>query len=989
MSSLDSLKKTIISPREKLMMELSQKKGQLLALFQGANNAFTTPLFTQINSVKSICDNIASTASGKFLEVADTIKAVSEDPLECLPDMKHEVTSIVDARLPKKVYTLTSLQMKTAIADVKRMVEEAKADAVGVINKSQIEDIKKRVLSKYPEELLALVPLSMTSDLSRSVSEVMGYVRGLGDMSEIKDKIAVVKNLYEGFTPDRLKDKALSALYSALDKAISVLGALLLNYRSNLSYEKKEALKSLENSEKELPSHLEERVSGSALLKWVLDNANKEEVKEESIAGNVNQITRIEGICLCETPDEATSSKGNPFNDPKRYDGVLVEILQEVDECKWGGANGILVDVVGGAKYLSPIENPIDDVAEKNELVAKIGIQEWRLRCYKGGDTATHTITDTLQNEIEGIRDTFSEVQDAKQAILAFAIPMVYPNIALGVRTLVMNKIKLAILKKRGNTPTAIIEQAIKAKEHKKKGYDRKHFDRIKKLNIEKRIEASEGNENVINQAKDDAMRIMNEHYNLVVSEYHRLRKMRVKSEDFRIMADMNKYVYIPMLERVNKEEGGQRIYNSDSKTFNRLRSILENIIATRSSKRTSGKDIIDKFNNEDAFKKIFVKGLSESDRQKWLEEVTKRRTGKDKVSRSEYKDWKHNEERMNEADYDPYTLFETLYDESVDDDGRELNDKELLSAFEKLVTKMGLKMSSNFIYSLENDLFPLFKVYREKYLEAFKRLIQNEADKLNKFFDDCIAIVHNSDKRIEDAMNRLSRYSLVKEMPAPLELYIDGKIYAVYQIGKESIDIPKITSPFVPSDALPLPTKSNPTFLDRAYWVRHFALDTLFNVTPDRWVTWIILPAFTLKLPVIYIAIVPVKIGPLLLVFGIGIAGLGTNLCLLVINTSNKDLSYLAPLTIALNKAYDAIKSKVEDVSNKATSGLSGLVNKADEEVYKSKRKVAELTDELRGLDGKLSSAMSDIKDTIGKLNVSYMASDGLSKCERFLGNE
>ena len=104
MSSLDSIKKTIISPREKLMMELSQKKGQLLALFQGANNAFTTPLFTQINSVKSICDNIASTASGKFLEVADTIKAVSEDPLECLPDMKHEVTSIVDARLPKNVF---------------------------------------------------------------------------------------------------------------------------------------------------------------------------------------------------------------------------------------------------------------------------------------------------------------------------------------------------------------------------------------------------------------------------------------------------------------------------------------------------------------------------------------------------------------------------------------------------------------------------------------------------------------------------------------------------------------------------------------------------------------------------------------------------------------------------------------------------------------------------------------------------------------------
>ena len=124
----------------------------------------------------------------------------------------------------------------------------------------------------------------------------------------------------------------MSALYSALDKAISLLGALLLNYRSNLSYERKEALKSLENSEKELPSHLEEKVSGSILLKWVLDNSNKEEVKEESVAGNANQITRIEGICLCETPEEI-SSKENPFNDPKRYDGVIVEVLQEVDEC--------------------------------------------------------------------------------------------------------------------------------------------------------------------------------------------------------------------------------------------------------------------------------------------------------------------------------------------------------------------------------------------------------------------------------------------------------------------------------------------------------------------------------------------------------------------------------------------------------------------------------------------------------------------------------
>nr|DAT54332.1 MAG TPA: hypothetical protein [Caudoviricetes sp.] len=992
MSSIDSLLKTIISPREKLMMELSKKKGQLLALTEGRDNPFSTPLYAEMKLVEEACDGLSSKVDGKLFEVMEGLGNASDDPLDCLPDMEHKVTSIASARSLRKVEKFTKRQIQTASSDIKRRILSARQDAIGIPSKEQFEAIKSEVTKKYPEALLAVSALSQVKDISKKAKDALGSVRGLGSTDNLIEQIQTASATYLNLTPERLKDDAITKALTLLEGKIKTIGELVSNYRRNVSQEKEHALKTISNHEEGNKGFLKERISGSYLLDGLTKNQEEQDAsKEESKAGNTNQITRIEGVCLCDDPDKERGGSASDISknlEPSRYEGILVEVLKEVDDFKWldhKTNDGTILQTQGVLSYTSPIENPTEDKDEEDRIASLYPIPKDRFRCYKGSNQSHFTVPKTLQDEIEKTMEIFSEVQDAKQAIIAFAIPMVYPNIALGVRLLVGSRIRLGFLRKLKLTPASFLNKALEDKEHKKKGYDKTYFDRVKKMEIDKRIKASDGDEQVIAQVKDDTLQVVNDHYNRVVREYMKLRSSRKKIEDSNILRDMNKHLYIPMLERVNRKEEDQLVYPDSSKVFKTLRQILQDIIANRAKGGTLEREVIDAFNNEELFRLLFVGGMTDEARDKWIIETTRRRKGKAYLENKELQVWRSNESIKRDKKYNPYTLFELISDECVNDEGKERTDKQLLKEIESIVSNMGLRLTDNFSYALEHDFLPLFKAYRKRYIEAITRLLAQEANTLNSFFDECIATVAKGDERISKSLSSLASYSNLRGMPAPIELTLGGKVYQVYQIGKAEILDTNISSPLQPSNPKTEKGKGV-TFLDRAYWVRHFALDTLCNVTPDRWVTWIILPAFTLKLPVIYLAIIPIKIGHLLLVFGIGIAGLGTNLCLLVINTSNKDLSYLTPLTLALNKVYEEIKRKAEEASDTATSSVSQIEKKASREAYEAKKSISEMTDKVKGLDREIAGSLASLKETIAKVNTANLHADSLSKCDRLL---
>lgn len=98
-------------------------------------------------------------------------------------------------------------------------------------------------------------------------------------------------------------------------------------------------------------------------------------------------------------------------------------------------------------------------------------------------------------------------------------------------------------------------------------------------------------------------------------------------------------------------------------------------------------------------------------------------------------------------------------------------------------------------------------------------------------------------------------------------------------------------------------------SYLKYKYWLRHFALDTIFGI--PNFVTWFSKPL--IKLPVVYVPIVVFPIKDTILVVGIGIAGLGTYPCCLVLNMSDRDTSYIVPLVFALEKVYSLGKTKID----------------------------------------------------------------------------
>lgn len=148
----------------------------------------------------------------------------------------------------------------------------------------------------------------------------------------------------------------------------------------------------------------------------------------------------------------------------------------------------------------------------------------------------------------------------------------------------------------------------------------------------------------------------------------------------------------------------------------------------------------------------------------------------------------------------------------------------------------------------------------------------------------------------------------------------------------------------------------------DYRYWLRHLLLDTVCGI--PRFVTWFS-PAPVIKLPVIYIPIVVVKIKKLILVLGIGIAGLGTMPLLIIVNSSQTDLSYLFPLTEALEKTY-----------HYGILGINLAIDYLKSELTKKSRDYAsEIASDKTKLAA-MNSRQSEIMDELAKL---YLEKDQL----------
>lgn len=100
-------------------------------------------------------------------------------------------------------------------------------------------------------------------------------------------------------------------------------------------------------------------------------------------------------------------------------------------------------------------------------------------------------------------------------------------------------------------------------------------------------------------------------------------------------------------------------------------------------------------------------------------------------------------------------------------------------------------------------------------------------------------------------------------------------------------------------------------TIYDYMYWLKYLGMATLLSL--PRLVKWFYTPPLTL--PVIYLPIVVFKVPVLKVacVIGIGIAGMGTAPLIILVNKDNVDKSWLIPVTMAVDIAYQIGKMGVD----------------------------------------------------------------------------
>lgn len=280
-----------------------------------------------------------------------------------------------------------------------------------------------------------------------------------------------------------------------------------------------------------------------------------------------------------------------------------------------------------------------------------------------------------------------------------------------------------------------------------------------------------------------------------------------------------------------------------------------------------------------------------------------------------------------------------------------------IVQDFEKLRLQLG---DSIYEYSDSVQYQVMDKLYQAQsilgpYIQMLKQITANEADELRKIYESALSFYLTNKESVDSCEDifKLGEVnwpisSVIYRNNNPCDYYLfsndseicPGSMDDLYEAENILENLPETTgNELYDMQSSPVTKYGINTIL---YWLKYCGIATLVNtMIPLYWATGLNIGA-PIMLPIIYLPIIPICIGPLVIVIGIGLCGICPLPMILFVNTGTDKASILIPI----NLAVEEIKKLVQKIPAMQKPAIQGIVNPL-----------------INSLDNEINSAIQDIE--------------------------
>lgn len=232
-------------------------------------------------------------------------------------------------------------------------------------------------------------------------------------------------------------------------------------------------------------------------------------------------------------------------------------------------------------------------------------------------------------------------------------------------------------------------------------------------------------------------------------------------------------------------------------------------------------------------------------------------------------------------------------------------------------------------LYKTENALGP--------YYQVLKKITTNEAKELKELYNEVLQYYLNNIQSINNCEDLFN----LREMNWPIQgaIYKDENEYHYYlfsndvnvppkslndlKLYEKNIAIPEEYDENSLTDMMSSP-KTAYGADSIIYWLRYCCVATLINaMVPIYWATGLNVGT-PVPLPIIYLPFIPLQVGSMVIVIGIGICGIAVWPMMLFVNMGPTKASILIPI----NLAVDAVQKLVEKIKSQQNPVIQGIIN-------------------------------------------------------------
>lgn len=262
-----------------------------------------------------------------------------------------------------------------------------------------------------------------------------------------------------------------------------------------------------------------------------------------------------------------------------------------------------------------------------------------------------------------------------------------------------------------------------------------------------------------------------------------------------------------------------------------------------------------------------------------------------------------------------------------------------VIQDFEKLRLQMGdsiYEYSDSVQYQVTDKLYQAQSILGP-YIQMMKQITANEAAELKKIYESALSF-YLTNKDSVDSCEDIFKLGEIN-WPGSSTIYKDGNPCDYYLFRYDSVICPGSMDDLYEAENIleNLPETTGDELYDMTaspvtkygidnilYWLKYCGIATLINtMIPLYWATGLNIGT-PIPLPIIYLPIIPICIGPLVIVIGIGICGICPLPMILFVNTGTDKASILIPI----NLAVEEIKKLVQKIPSLQKPAIRGIVN-------------------------------------------------------------